>query len=222
MDILRNLFDINSIFFTVFDYPMSYLEFFGTLFSIWCVWLTAKAKILSWPVGLVGSILYVSLFYQIQLYSDLMEQIYFIITGFIGWYAWVKIKKDINQADQTVAVGVNSMKTNVILLGLVAVGTVVLTYLTMNFNVWWPQYFPEPVSYPFLDAFTTVVSFVAQWLLIRKKLESWVLWILVDMIGIGLYWVKGVKFISLEYVLFLFIAIFGLIHWIKNYQSNQK
>lgn len=219
MDYLANLFDINTTLFTVFDYQMSYIEFFGTVFGIWCVWLTTKAKILSWPIGLLGSVLYVFLFYQIQLYSDLFEQIYFIVTGFIGWYAWLRHKKDINKADNTVAVGASGLKENLIYFAVVLFGTAVMSFITINLNGWLPKYFPEPVSFPVLDALTTVMSFLAQWLLIRKKLESWVLWITVDVIGIGLYWVKGVKFISLEYVLFLIMASYGLYNWIKIYKK---
>lgn len=222
MNLLTGWLDINSIFFTVFDYPMSYIEFIGTIFTVWCVWLTAKAKILSWPVGLIGSVLYLILFYQIQFYSDLLEQVYFLITGVTGWAMWVYYKKEINTENHTVKVGKNGMRANVIYAAIVVVGTVFLSYLTMNFNNWWPQYFPEPVSLPVLDALTTVMSFMAQWLLMRKKVESWLLWIIVDFIGVGLYWFKGVKLISLEYLLFLGIAIYGLWSWNKNYQSNKQ
>jgi len=91
----------------------------------------------------------------------------------------------------------------------------------MNLTVWLPAYFTEPVSLPVLDALTTVMSFIAQWLLMKKKVESWALWILVDIIGIGLYWYKGVRFISLEYVLFLMMATAGLFNWIKNYKLHK-
>lgn len=219
---LYGLFDINTTMFTVIDYPMSYLEFIGTIFTIWCVWLTSRAKILSWPIGLIGSVFYLFLFYQIQLYSDVFEQVYFIITGFMGWYLWVKNKQQIDDQKKEVIVSLNTLKQNAIYLGIIAAGTVGLSYVTMNLSGWLPVYFPEPVSFPMLDAVTTVMSFVAQWLLVRKRVESWVLWILVDIIGIGLYWVKGVKFISMEYVLFLIIATYGLVHWIRNYKEHQK
>lgn len=222
MNFLTSLFDINTTLFTVFNYPMSYIEFFRTAFTIWCVWLTSRAKILSWPIGLIGSALYLFLFYQIQLYSDFFEQVYFIITGALGWYMWVSNKKEIDKTDDVVIVSTNSIKQNTIYLFIVIVGTVIMSYITMHLSTWLPKYFPEPVSLPVLDALTTVMSFVAQWLLMRKKVESWILWIIVDIIGIGLYWVKGVKFISLEYVLFLIIATFGLIIWIKNYKSYKK
>jgi len=218
---LNSLFDINTTFFTIFSYPMSYLEFFGTVLNILCVWLTTRAKIISWPVGLAGSVLYLLLFYQIQLYSDVFEQIYFIITGIIGWYVWMRYRRDKVNINDTVVVGVNNYKQNIFYIVILFIGTVVLSFVTMNLTNWLPKYFTEPVSFPVLDAFTTIMSFVAQWLLVRKKLESWVLWILVDIIGIGLYWFKGVKFISLEYVLFLIMASYGLYNWYKIYKNNK-
>lgn len=221
MNTILHLFDINTTLFTFIGYPMSYIEFFGTIFTIWCVWLTAKAKVLSWPVGIVGTVLYLALFYQIQLYSDLFEQVYFLISGFIGWWVWLHPKQGQKNDVAQLKVGRNTVKENVLYVIGIAIGTVVLTYITSNLHLWLPAYFTEPAALPFLDAFTTVMSFVAQWLLVRKKFESWVLWILVDAIAIGLYWFKGVRFISLEYVLFLFIAIGGLINWVKIHQKEQ-
>ncbi len=217
---IARLGDINTVFFTFLDYPMSYIEFFGTLFTIWCVWLTARAKVLSWPVGIVGTILYLFLFYQIRLYSDLFEQSYFLVTGFIGWWAWThpRTRAEATKGDE-LKISRNSAKENMIFLGLVAAGTVLLTYVTANLHLWLPAYFPEPASFPFLDAFTTAMSFTAQWLLAKKRLENWLLWIVVDAIDIWLYWAKGVKFISLEYVLFFFIASAGLFQWLREYRQ---
>lgn len=207
---------------------MSYIEFFGTIFSIVCVWLTARAKVWNWPVGIVGTFLFLMLFYQIHLYSDMVEQAYFLVTGFVGWYAWTRIKKpsqldSTNSQEQKLTISYSSVKElikyGVIILG----GTFLLTYCVSNFDNWLPQYFPAEATFAFIDSFTTVMSFMAQYLLIRKKIESWIIWIIVDVIGIWLYWVKGVRFISLEYVLFLFIASYGLWGWIKEYRvTNTK
>lgn len=224
MNILH-LFDINSTFFTIWSYPMSYIEFFGTIITIWGVWLTAKAKVLSWPVGLVGVVLYLILFYQIRLYSDMFEQAYFFITGIIGWWAWLhpKTKEQSNTNDE-LKVSYSSKKQNLTYATVIFAGTFALTYLVKNLNIWLPAYFPEPAAYPFLDAFTTVMSFMAQWLLVNKKIENWILWVIIDAIAIGLYWSKGVKFISIEYLLFFFIASYGLVSWIKEFklQSHDK
>jgi nicotinamide mononucleotide transporter len=221
--VIYGFFSINSIFFTFLGYEMSYIEFFGTIFTIWCVWLTAKAKILSWPVGIIGTLLYLALFYQISLYSDLFEQVYFLITSFMGWWIWLhpKTRAEANKDDE-LKIKHNSFKEST-LWGLVVLGlTAIFYYITVNLHGWFPVYFPEPASYPFLDALTTGMSFVAQWLLAKKHLENWALWIMVDSIDVWIYWFKGVKFVSLEYGLFFIIASIGLYKWIREYRGYQK
>lgn len=210
--------DINHIFFTVLGYPMSYIEFFGTLFNIWCVWLVAKNKILNWPVGIIGVVLFAALYWQIRLYSDLLEQFYYFVTGFWGWYVWSRGR---NGGEE---LPVTTLARNAYYFwGVVIVlGTVALTYLTTHLHVWYPVYFPEAASYATLDALTTVASLVATVFMIRKQIENWYLWIAVDVVGIWLYWVKGVHIVSLLYVLFLGIAIHGLFHWMKIKREAQK
>jgi nicotinamide mononucleotide transporter len=220
-DIIR-LLNIEETMFTVFDYPMSYIEFFGTVFTIVCVWLTARAKVISWPIGIIGTVLYIFLFYQIRLYSDLIEQVYFLLSGFWGWWVWLHPKKNQANSRQELKISTSTSRENYTNFGIIAIGTAALTYLTTHLHVWLPDYFTAPTTYPLLDAFTTVLSFVAQWLLVRKKIESWVLWLVVDAIAVWLYWVKGVKFISIEYVLFFFIASYGLLSWIKEYRRHDQ
>ena len=219
-----DIFDINTTFFTLWGYQMSYIEFFGTIANIWCVWLTAKNKILSWPIGIVGVIFYIFLFYQIQLYSDLVEQAYFLVTGFWGWYLWLNVKRAKEETDKNkrLPITFNGLKWNVAYAVIICAGTIAMGYFMSNINILFPKYFPEAASYPYLDAFTTVMSFAATILLMKKKVESWVLWILVDIIGVGLYYTKGVKFISAEYLLFLIIATKGLIDWRKEYKTYGK
>jgi len=220
---MPNIFDINTTLFTLWGYQMSYLEFFGTVANIWCVWLTAKNKILCWPIGIIGVIFYLFLFYQIRLYSDLVEQAYFFATSFFGWYLWLNAKhaKEQGNKNRRLAVTANGAAINATYIAIVIFGTAAMGYFMANIHIIFPKYFPEPASYPYLDAFTTVMSFVAQFLLTKKKLESWFLWIVVDIIGIGLYYVKGVKFISAEYLLFLIIAIKGFLEWRKELIANK-
>lgn len=84
-----------------------------------------------------------------------------------------------------------------------------------------PRLFPEQASFPYLDALTTIMSFTAMWLMAQKRIESWYYWIVVDIIGIWLYYVKEVKFIALLYVILLLIAINGSISWLKTNASNR-
>jgi nicotinamide mononucleotide transporter len=220
---ISQFFNVNTVFFTVLGYPMSYLEFFGTIFNLWCVWLAAKNKISNWAVGLVGIILYVFLFYQIQLYSDLIEQFYFFVMTFYGWYLWVQIGKE-EKAKPKEASGIRftTLKEKIVYIVVLVIGTGLLTIFTSHLTDLFPNLFPIPASYPFWDAFTTVMSFAATVLLAKKVVENWYLWILVDVIGIWLYFIKGVKFISLEYVIFLMMASYGLFDWIRTLNREGK
>lgn len=221
MNALLHLLDVNNIFFTIFNYPMSYVEFFGTIFNIATVWLLVKKKILNWPVGIVAVILFAALFYQLHLYADLFEQVYYFITGFIGWYMWANSKKPKNE-DEKIVVGRNSLKTNLSWLVGIIVFTAIGSWAMSNINIWLPRFFPEPAALPTLDVLTTVMSFAAQIMLMQKKLENWALWIVVDVIGIGLYWYKGVPFVALLYVIFLGLATQGLFVWYKTYKEEKE
>ena len=114
METIAHFFDINTTFFTVLSYPMSYIEFFGTVFNILCVRLVSRNKISNRPIGILGVILYIFLFYQIQLYADLIEQVYFLITGFYGRRAWTQIRKREQQTKEKKDVTHTSLKENII------------------------------------------------------------------------------------------------------------
>jgi nicotinamide mononucleotide transporter len=222
MNFINTLFSVDSTFFTILNYPMSYIEFFGTLANLACVWLIAKKNILSWPVGIVGVVLFAALFYQINLYADLLEQFYYFITGIAGWYVWARrSNKEGRQDNQEIEVVVGAKQDNIKLLLVAIFGSLILSYTMLNIHVWLPALFPEKASLVVPDAITTVVSFIAQYLLIKKRLESWVLWISVDVVAVWLYWYKGVPFVSLLYLVFLFMAIDGFRTWLKTY-NNQK
>lgn len=211
---MQNIFDINNIFFTIYGYPMSYLEFFGTIFNIWCVWLVAKKNIWNWPIGIIATVLFLVLFYQIRLYADFFEQIYFLITGFLGWWIW---KRETNEKE--IKISICSDKERFFYLVVIVSMTLLFGYLMANIHILLPAFFPEPASWVYIDTFTTIVSFVATYLLIAKKVEAWILWILVDIIGIWLYFVKEVRFISFLYLIFLILATKGLMSWYKTWKK---
>lgn len=212
MDTLLTFFDVNNIAFTLLGYPISWLEFVGTIFNLVCVILVARRHILNWPIGLVGVVLFGVLFYQINLYADVAEQIYYFITGIMGWYMWSNAKGR-DKADDKVLVTRNSLRENLVWLTGIAGVSVVASWALSNAHVWAPFIFPEPASLPVIDATTTIMSFAAQFLMMQRKLENWYLWIAVDVVAVWLYWYKDVPFVALLYLIFLFNAFYGLIAW---------
>jgi nicotinamide mononucleotide transporter len=218
---LKNLFDINHIFFTALGYDMSYLEFFGVFFGLIAVWLSAKANILSWPVGIVNVVLAFFLYYQIQLYPDMFLQIFFLITNVIGWWRWLNPKKDEQDRKQELKVSFMGWKLFTVILLLSIAGTVLLGSMASRLHEWFPNVFQLPSAFPYVDSFITVMSIVTTYFMIEKKVESWIIWIIVDVVATVLYYMKGVKFYSFEYLIFTGLASYGLYHWIKEYRSYQ-
>jgi nicotinamide mononucleotide transporter len=213
---MANLLNVNTVFLNVGSYPLSWIEFVGTILYFASVFLISRKNRLTWPVGIVSVILYGILFYQIQLYSDMMEQVYYLVISVIGWIAWNKKKASSNSIPSSWG----SLRVIAAGVTVTAVATAILTCCVSRFHIWMPELFPVPASFPFLDAFTTVMSFVAMYLTTIRKNEGWIYWIVVDLIGIGLYWVKDVKFISFQYIFLLGMAIYGLLFWIKKEKNT--
>ncbi|CAG0989379.1 Nicotinamide riboside transporter PnuC [Anaerolineales bacterium] len=212
-----NFLSVDNIAFTVLRYPMSYVEFIGTVLYLYSVWLIAKRNTLTWPVGIVSVLLYMILFYQIRLYSDTIEQVYYLGASVYGWWVWNKSPKD---NGKIVDVMYGNSTDLVLWAVLTAFISIIFGFLMSRIYVFLPAIFPEAASFPYLDAFTTIMSFSAMWLMARKRTESWVYWIIVDAIGMWLYFVKDVRFISLLYVTLLIMAVNGFRMWHKAIQNS--
>jgi nicotinamide mononucleotide transporter len=216
---VTNFLSVDNTAFTIVGYPMSYVEFIGTIFYLWSVWLVSKRNILTWPVGIISVLLFMILFYQIRLYSDTIEQIYYLGASVYGWLVWNKSPKDNGQITD---VQYSTSKILTVWVASTAVVSLVFGFVMAQIHLWLPIVFPEKASFPYLDALTTIMSFSAMWLMAQKKTESWIYWIIVDVIGIWLYFVKDVKFISLLYVILLILAVNGLRMWNISIQTNKS
>ena len=212
------LLDIDNTFFTIIGYPMSYIEFFGTIAYLLSVWLVARKNLLTWPVGVFSVILYCLLFLQINLYADMIEQVYFLGMSLYGWWYW---KQTLRKKDERFF-AVSPQSTIAKCLAITVVGGVGFGFFLMNADSILPKIFSEPASYPMIDAITTVASFVAMWLLSKKRVESWIYWIVVDVVAIWLYFIKDVKFLSLLYVILLGIAINGWLIWRRSNSEKSQ
>ncbi|MBN3909282.1 MAG: nicotinamide mononucleotide transporter [Nostoc sp. NMS1] len=190
---------------------MSYIELLGTVFYLWSAWLISQRKILTWPVGIVSVLLYMALFYQIRLYSDMLEQIYYLVVSVYGWWRW-----SIPNSGKVLQIRYSPPRKIVLIAAITIAISFATGALMSQIHLLLPAIFLEKASFPYLDALTTIMSFTAMWLMVQKRIESWYYWIIVDVIGIGLYYVKEVKFIAFLYVILLFIAINGSISWLKT------
>ncbi|GAB4045787.1 nicotinamide riboside transporter PnuC [Spirosoma litoris] len=219
---MPNFFDIHTIFFTLWDYPMSYLEFFGVVSGSVATWLAARAHVWSWPIGAASVLLFFFLFYQIQLYPDMFLQVFFFVTNLQGWWRWTH--PTVDEADQHNELRVTRLVGRplvlVLLGGVVATG--VLGTFAQNLHVWFPVLFSKPSAFPYLDSFTTVMSIIGTFMMIHKKLECWWVWLVIDIISTYMYFNKGVKLVGFEYAIFCLIAFQGAWHWTKEYRSYSQ
>lgn len=216
---MKEFFDVHKEFFHLLGYSMSYIEFTGVAFGLIAVWLSAKAHILSWPIGIINVILAAILYFQVQLYPDMFLQVFFFVTNIIGWWRWANPKP--NEADKKQELKVSYMKKSQLLSGvaIAIVGTFLLGQFASNLHTWFPNIFSIPSAYPYVDSFITVMSVLTTFYMIEKKIESWIIWILIDIVATVLYYIKGVKFYSVEYFIFTIIATYGLLHWMKEYKT---
>jgi nicotinamide mononucleotide transporter len=189
-------------------YPISLIELIATISGLISVYYAAISSILTWLTGIVNEIAFMILFYQLNLYSDMLLQLYFMVATLYGWYYWKQ------KAPKEVMVLSHTQVSIYVLITLV--GTVVVALLMSHIHEILPVVFPIPASFPWVDALISVASVVATILLARKSLASWYFWIAVDLVSIVLYIVKGVHLIALEYLIFLGLAVMGLMAWKKR------
>jgi nicotinamide mononucleotide transporter len=179
---------------------LSWYEVTGVIFGLLSVWLTVRQSVWCWPTGLVSVVAFAVLFLQIKLYADVGLQIFFFVTGVQGWYYWLYGGKHRTELPIT------QLTTKQILaLALLLLVNVLL--------IGWSFSRYTDAHVPFWDAAASGASVVANLLLVRKKLESWYLWILVDVLSIGIYAYKQVWLTAGLFTIFLGLAIRGLIVW---------
>ena len=180
------------------------IELLASIFTLICVYLTNKRSILSWPVGILGIIFYSIVFFQTKLYADFILQIVFIIQSIFGWINWNK-----NKVNNIIKVSKLTFTEIVYICIFYTFLSVLTTYLLFNFT---------NASLPIWDSQLMTLSLIANYLLIKRKLENWILWILVDINYVFMFIYKDLYFSSVLYFILLLIAISGFINWKKNYE----
>jgi nicotinamide mononucleotide transporter len=222
-----NLLSVEWTLVSVGDYPLSAIELVGTVLYFASVWLIARKRMLTWPIGIVSVILFALLFYQIRLYAVAIEQVYYLGASVYGWIAWHRARTPRQPAvaaapgsGGAVAAEVPSgfsRRAAIIAWAVVtAAATAAFAFAVARFHIWMPTAFPEPAAFPVIDALTTVMSFVAMYLMARRRTECWVYWIAVNIVSVWLYWVSGVRFISIQYVVLLGMAAYGMTNWLRT------
>ena len=188
---------------------MNYLEIIGTLVGLIYLWLEYKASIWLWVANVVMPAIYVMVYYKAGLYADFGINIYYLIISFYGIYYWWKGRKQ-SRTEQTkkreeeLPITHTPMQTWKQLVIVSIALLVVIAFILI-------QYTDSTVSW--MDSLTTALSIVAMWMLARKYVEQWLVWIVVDAISAGLYIYKELYFTAGLYALYTVIAYFGYKEW---------
>lgn len=203
--------NINTNLFELWGYNMSLLELLAVLTGLAAVWLAARTNILTWLFALINAVLFFMLYYQVNLYSAMVLQVFFFCNAIYGWYNWNNQKSDGKEP-----VTLLPHKKRVIWLAVIIIGALTLGTVMGRIHLWLPVWFPERATFVYTDAMIAIMSIAASLLCARLRLENWILWILVNIMSIVLYAFKGIMLVSVQYVIFLVMAVYGLTEWRKS------
>ena len=179
------------------------LEIFAVITGAIAVFLSVRQKIWSWPVGLVNATLYFVLFYRVGLYSDMGLQVIYFLLSLYGWYEWLY-----GGTGRTALRVSHATSRHWVILG----GTgLVVWYALGTLTSRLPG-----AALPYLDAATTTTSLLAQWMMTRKLLENWIVWIAVDVVYVGMFLYKALYLTAGLYTLFLGLAVMGYVQWRRS------
>ena len=210
------MFDISNIFLKIFDYELSYLEFFAVITAFAAVYVTSLGKVAGFYIGLVNNVLYFIFFYQCQLYSVMFLQVaYFIISSY-GIYSW--LKPDANK--ELLKITRLTTKQWIFVSVAILLATVLWSSLILGLSGKYPEHIEQP-QYPYIDALLTMMSVCGQIILARKKIDNWIIWMMVNGASVALYAVIGIYFTSILCVVLLAIAIKAYITWNKIRLAGQ-
>ena len=181
-------------------------EAWGFATGLACVWLVVREHLWNWPLGLANNGVFFVLFFQSRLFADMGLQVVYFALGVYGWLNWLHGGKGHTRLKVS-----RTTRTEWALLALaIPAGTWALHEVLLRLNG----------AAPFLDSLTTVLSLAAQYLLCRKRLENWLLWIVADLIYVPLYFSRGLPLTGILYGVFLLLCVVGLRTWWTGWKKG--
>lgn len=184
----------------------NWVEILGTVLGLVYVFLSIKQNILTWLTGLLTSVLYIYVFFVSKFYADMALQVYYVWVSIYGWWLW---SKGVDTKKGHISMPVSRLKTKTtVILALISMALWAGIFFILKF------FTDSPV--PFGDAFTTALSIVATWMLARKIIEHWIIWVVVDFVSLVLYVYKGLYPTSIMFVVYTGAAVWGYFEWKKQ------
>lgn len=184
------------------------LEIIAVFFGFLSVWFSKNNNILVFPTGMINTSIFVYLLFKWSLLGDMLINVYYFIMSIYGWYFWLK------GTNNTVSPISKVSNTDIRIVVLLFISSSVFVSLVYSFFDKWETI----VSY--IDILTTAIFFAAMWLMAKRKVESWIFWIVGNIISVPLYLHKGLAFTSIQYFIFTVIAIAGYIKWKELYNKQ--
>ncbi len=185
------------------------LELFGFATGAACVWLIARQNIWNWPLGIANNLLFMVLFTRAGLYADVGLQVFYVAIGAYGWWHWLHGGLD----HGALKVSRTPPREAALAAGLTLCGTALVVFLLKRFT---------NSTVPVLDATVTGLSVAAQVLMARKRLENWWIWIVANLISIGLLIFKHLYITAGLYGVFLAICLAGLVEWTRSWRRELR
>lgn len=185
---------------------MDYLEIIGTIIGLVYLWLEYHASIYLWVASVVMPIVYTFIFFDAGLYADMGIQIYYVLAsvyGFICW-KWAISRKTKETSTDTLKIAHTPRRLIMPLSIVCTLLTFTIAFILISFT---------DSNVPWWDSVTTSLSIVAMWLMARKYIEQWWVWLVVDVVSAGVYIYKDLYFTAGLYALYAVIAYFGYKKW---------
>jgi nicotinamide mononucleotide transporter len=195
---------------TFYDWAFAnWVEVCGTAAGLIYLWFSVRQSILTWPAGLLTSLLYIWIFFSAKFYAGMGLQFYYVVISIYGWWSWLNGTPD-NSGERVLHVSRTGMKLWMWLFTINLLLFVLIAYILVNFT-------DSPI--PYWDAFTTSLSIIATWMLARKKFEHWLLWMLIDTISIGLYIYRELYPTTILFIAYTIMAVVGYFEWRKDLKT---
>lgn len=188
------------------------IEILGALLGVLYIFFSIRQHLLTWPTGLLTSLLYTIVFFKSGFYADMGLQVYYVVISIYGWYYWLKGGKKENGTAQS-KVPVKKTPGRIFLLCIAAtIGIyLVLIFILLNYT---------DSTVPYMDSLTTAASITATWMLAKKYIEHWVIWIFVDLVSAGLYIYKGLWPTVILFLIYTGMAVVGYLEWQKDLKQK--
>ena len=185
-------------------------ELIGAASGLLCVWLIIRENIWNWPVGLAYALVSLLVFYKARLYSDLVLHVFYVFMNGYGWYYWLRGAGARSSGGRLVVARLRKRSASLLgtatVIGIIAMGWLFDYYTDADLAYW--------------DSTTTVMSFAAMWMAAHKYIENWIVWLVIDVLATGIYIFKGIWPYAVLYGLYIPMAVWGWMAWLRSMSSS--